>query len=294
MQLETSHVNAVEECVQSLVDSQSPSDIFKALLKGSQSAAPRGAIFLVRQGILKGWGSIGYDEDVARAQRTYRTDADQGWLGELVKDPDGAIRVRSSGGNPDFGQAAPSDSAGIAVRVRGRTIAVLMAERSSGETLWLPSTLGTLVAVAQLRLELDLALRKLKSGAPSIGPASPPEGDVAGTEPIVDSTLVEPATATEIDEVPEAAKEDAEVVVARRFAKLVATDIRLYNEDAVLQGRQDKDLADRLADQLGRGKETFLKRHGSMGSAAIEILHEAFVEVLAGGDAELLPVSILD
>jgi len=312
MQLETSYVSALEECVQSLVESQSPSDIFKILLKGSQSAAPRGAIFLVRQGIIKGWGSIGYDESVARAQRGYRTASDQGWLGELVTDPDGAIRIRSSGGNPDFGQAAPSDSAAIAVRVRGRTIAVLMAERSAGETLWLPSTLSMLVAVAQLRLELDLALRKLKSGAHVTDPApvsagvvesTPATGEHEAIEPVPGEETVplgsldlepEESIATEVDEVPEVAEEDAEVTAARRFAKLVATDIRLYNEDAVMTGRQEKDLAERLADQLGRGKSTFLKRHGAMGAAAVEILHEAYVEVLAAGDEEILPVSVLD
>ena len=277
MQLETTYVSALEESVQSLVESQSPSDIFKILLKGSQSAAPRGAIFLVRQGVIKGWGSIGYDEDVARAQRAYRTASDKGWLGELAADPDGAIRVRSSGGNPDFGQAAPSDSAAIAVRVRRRTIAVLMTERSAGETLWLPTTLSLLVAVSQLRLELDLALRKTKSGAPAAKPATIPADNVEATDPPVESvpTLREPETskpvpgaetvqlesldlepasssATEVVEVPEVAKEDVELAAARRFAKLVATDIRLYNEDAVMTGRKEKDLADRLADQLGR------------------------------------------
>ena len=77
MQIESSYVSTLEGCVQSLVESQSPSDIFKILLKGSQCAAPRGAIFLVRQGIIKGWGSIGYDESVAKGQRAYRTAADQ-------------------------------------------------------------------------------------------------------------------------------------------------------------------------------------------------------------------------
>lgn len=319
MQLETSYVSTLEECVQSLVESQSPSDIFKILLKGSQCAAPRGAIFLVRQGIIKGWSSIGYDENVARAQRAYRTAADQGWLGELVSDPDGTIRIRSSGGNPDFGQAASSDSAAIAVRVKGRTIAVLIAERSAGETMWLPSALSMFVAVAQLRLELDLALRKLRSGARPAAPAPASADSVESTGPVVMGSpatgkpeAVEPAataetvqivspdfdleasTSTEIDEVRETADEDAEVAVARRFAKLVATDIRLYNEDAVMLGRREKDLVDRLGDQIGRGKATFLKRHGAMGSAALEILHDAFVDVLAGGDEELLPVSVLD
>ena len=52
MQLETPYVSTLEECVQSLVESQSPSDIFKILLKGSQCAAPRGALFLDRKSVV--------------------------------------------------------------------------------------------------------------------------------------------------------------------------------------------------------------------------------------------------
>jgi hypothetical protein len=307
MQVGTSYVSTLEKCVQSLVESRSPSDIFKTLLRGSQCAAPRGAIFLVRQNTVKGWGSIGYDEPVAKAQRAFRTGAEHGWLGELIGDPVGEIRVRRAGGDPDFGQAAPSDSAAIAVRVKGRTIAVLMTERSADESPWLPDTLSLLVAVAQLRLELDLALRKLKTATagpqpvvPSMEPLPAPPAvsqaiSAGSVGPVLIDTPPRPQEGTaEIEALSEVAEENAEIIAARRFAKLVATDIRLYNEEAVMLGRREHDLADRLGDQLGRGRETFLKRHGGMGSAALEILHDAFVEVLAGGDSELLPVSVLD
>jgi len=314
MQLEASYVTALEQCVQSLVQSRSPSDIFKTLLRGSQSAAPRGAVFLVRQGVFKGWGSIGYDENVARTQRAYRAYATSGWLGELLSNAEAGMQVRASCGDPDFGQAAPSDSAAIAVRVKGRTIAVLTVERSAGETLWVPEGLQLIVAVAQLRLELDLALRKLKTIVPAADAPAP--AAVPAVEPIVeaaetdDESVVDPPptvevalefdndddeeTATEVAEVPDPGAENSELTAARRFAKLVATDIRLYNEEAVMTGRNEGDLADRLGEQIGRGKDTFLKRHGSMGSAAVKVLHEAFVQVLAAGDGDLLPESLFD
>ena len=52
-------------------------------------------------------------------------------LARRVSDPGAGIQIRASGGDPDFGQGAPSDSAAIAVRVKGRTIAVLTVERSA-------------------------------------------------------------------------------------------------------------------------------------------------------------------
>ena len=319
MQLEASYVTALEQCVQSLVESRSPSDIFKILLKGSQSAAPRGAVFLVRQGAIKGWGSIGYDENVARSQRGFRADATSGWLGELVSNPETGLQVRENSGDPDFGQAAPSDSAAIGVRVRGRTIAVLTAERSASDTLWVPEGLKLIVAVAQLRLELDLALRRLKNSppaatakpaepTPAAGPVvepdlAPPARTVGATPsaveppPVVEVALdfdADEESSTEVAEVPARGAENAELAAAKRFAKLVATDIRLYNEEAVMNGRREGDLAERLGEQIGRGKATFMKRHASMGSAAGKVLHEAFIEVLAAGDRDLLPESVLD
>ena len=82
--------------------------------------------------------------------------------------------------------------------------------------------------------------------------------------------------------------------MARRYARLVATDIRLYNEDAVMLGRRNGDLSDRIGEHLGRGKETFLRRHGDLGEAGLELLHEAYVQVLAGGDGALIPTSVLE
>ena len=88
--------------------------------------------------------------------------------------------------------------------------------------------------------------------------------------------------------------DDPELAAAQRFARLVATDIRLYNEEAVVLGRRNRDLAERLGEHLVRGRQTFLRRHGSLGPAGLHILHEAFVQVLAAGDGSLLPSSVLD
>ena len=45
---------------------------------------------------------------------------------------------------------------------------------------------------------------------------------------------------------------------------------------------------------MNRGKETFIERHGALGDEAVRLLREAYVEVLAGGDPELLPSSLFD
>jgi hypothetical protein len=157
--------------------------------------------------------------------------------------------------------------------------------------------------VAQLRLDLDLALRKLREGVAEPAAAAPP---LRSTEPRL-APFVDPlqrdssagATSSEATRgsapiVDTEAPEDPRVQAARRFARLVATDIKIYHEEAVVLGRQKGDLVARLGDQFARGKEVFLRRHPALGAQGLGILHEAFINVLADGESRLVPRSVLD
>jgi hypothetical protein len=116
--------------------------------------------------------------------------------------------------------------------------------------------------------------------APAPAPAPEPEPEA--------ETPTALAPAEEEAGVDDAAAENAP---AMRYARLIATDIRLYNEDAVVAGQKSGDLGTRLGEHLKRGKDTFVRRYGEMGPEGLEILHEAYVQVLAGGNADLLSAS---
>jgi hypothetical protein len=289
-----SSLHELETCVQSLADATRPAELFRRLLEGARLCAPRAAVFLVRQGEIKGWGCSGYDADTAAAQQAYSAGAEQGWLGALAARAETTVEHRrGAAGDPDFGQPASSESVAIAVRVRNRPIALLMAERSGSDQPWVPAFIGLLVRVAQMRLEMDLLQRKVAGAATAPTPA--PAATPAPATPLSDAPAAVAATGLDPAPEPQASPaESQETTAARRFAKLVATDIRLYNEEAVLLGRRNADLGERLGEHLTRGKETFLKRHGALGPSALEILHEAYVQVLAAGNEELLPVTVLD
>jgi len=273
----------MERVIRGLAAAERPAGVFRVVLDGARLAAPRVAVFLVRQGKIQGWGSLGYGNEIARRQRAFSIHATEGWLGAVASADTRGFDLRSGGGDPDFGQPLSADALAGAVRVKGKPIAVVLAERGQGGGPWLPEFLGALVTVAELRLELDLARKKLGVAAPSPVASSPPGATDAA--PRVTETDVEPAQV-----VPAGTQDGAqELEPARRYARLVATDIRLYNEEAVMLGRRNGDLVNRLGDNLDRGKETFLRRHGDLGPAGLDILHDAFVQVLAGGDAELLP-----
>jgi hypothetical protein len=268
----------------------SPSEVFKLLLEGARLGAPRAAVFLIRQGQIKGWGSVGYPPEVVQRQRSFTSPAEAGWLGGLASSHEATSALRAAAGqDPDFGQPPPDESVAYSVRVKQRAIALLLAERTGDEDPWFPSGLEMLVTVAQLRLDLDLLQRKLgvepaKTAPPRAEPIPPAASPAASpvSEPV---EAIPPETGAPTGPAGAPGADDPQYDAARRYARPVATDIRLYNEDG--------DLVDRLSGDLSRGKETFLKRHGDLGEVGLQILHDAYVQVLAGGDGELLPESVV-
>jgi hypothetical protein len=270
----------LERVFRGLATAERPAGVFKALLDGARLAAPRVAMFLVRQGRIQGWGSVGYGAEIAKRQRAWSSTATEGWLGRTASGASAALDHASGSGDPDFGQPLAADAIAGAIRVKGRTIAIVLAERPQGGSPWVPELLGALVPVAELRLELDLARKRLDGGAH----AGAEDAAAAPARARAEEAAIEPAKPAH-----STAGADPQLETARRYAKLVATDIRLYNEEAVMLGRRHGDLIDRLGDNLDRGKETFLRRHADLGPAGLDILHDAFVQVLAAGDAHLLP-----
>jgi len=268
MDAETLALEGLDQFAQELVEAETAPAVFQILLKAMPLTTPAGAVFLIRKGQLKGWNSFGYDEETAQRQRAFSMD---------------------SSAQPDFGQPAPSESKELTVTVKGRPIALLLAERPREAEPWFPHVLNLLVHVAQLRLELTLVAKKL-AGAGETASAPVVAAQPAVPAGVPESSGLSPAD----DETPAAASAGPELEAAGRFARLVATDIRLYNEESVVLGRRNGDLADRLGDQLTRGKDTFMRRHGDLGPTGLRILHEAYVQVLAGGEGSLLPASVVE
>jgi hypothetical protein len=75
---------------------------------------------------------------------------------------------------------------------------------------------------------------------------------------------------------------------ARRYARLVVSDIRLSHEPAVRLGREQRDLGERLRDQIERARETYLQRISPDVIARERLFDEELVQTLANGDASLL------
>jgi len=114
-------------------------------------------------------------------------------------------------------------------------------------------------------------------------------GDQARTEPLP-SSIGSPVPATpsgfdasQLTEADQKMHKDA-----KRFAKLLVSEIELYNKAKVADGRKNGDLYLRLKTDIDRSRQTFEKRFGKSLSKQFPYFHEELVRTLAANDSSVL------
>ena len=75
---------------------------------------------------------------------------------------------------------------------------------------------------------------------------------------------------------------------ARRFARLLVSEIKLYNERAVLEGREHANLYERLRDDIDRSRQMYEERIPQDVRASSNFFYEELVLILADGRPEVL------
>ncbi|MEA2206409.1 MAG: hypothetical protein QOE77_3185 [Blastocatellia bacterium] len=72
---------------------------------------------------------------------------------------------------------------------------------------------------------------------------------------------------------------------ARRFARLLVSEIKLYNEQKVKEGRSDGNIYDRLREDIDRSRQMYDKRVAPPVAARYDYFHQELVNTLAEGDS---------
>lgn len=72
---------------------------------------------------------------------------------------------------------------------------------------------------------------------------------------------------------------------ARRFARLLVSEIKLYNEQKVKEGRSEGDIYDRLREDIDRSRQMYDKRVAPPVAARYDYFHQELVNTLAEGDS---------
>lgn len=142
------------------------------------------------------------------------------------------------------------------------------------------------------------------SPSPRIEPPTEPKGDSALSPPPqsgptvgLSSTQVTPPTdlqgpgwAFTSGAEPSEARSESEHDEAQRLARLLVTEIKLYNEEAVEEGRRKADVYSRLQEDIDRSRQIFEDRIDPAVRSDNDYFKQALVRILAGGDPALLGI----
>jgi hypothetical protein len=264
------------EAVRTIDHEQSLSEILDALTSCAGREAARVGLLVAHGGELRGWRFIGFGPAFEVASTIVVGREESGIIAEAIRTGD-AISSDTSGplAAPAFA-ALPGGREGLAVPVTmsGDVIAVLYADQGTGgdterqpSTLTWPDAIEVMVRHAARCLEAATAIkavRVLTERPATITRPSPP-----------DTALAAPAS------------ENDEEEAARRYARLLVSEIKLYHEAEVVAGRRERDLGTRLGVEIARARALYEQRVPGFRDRA-DHFHDELVHTLANGDASLL------
>ena len=81
---------------------------------------------------------------------------------------------------------------------------------------------------------------------------------------------------------------DGVAAAARRTARLLVSEIRLFHEPAVNEGRRHRNLLSRLAPEIEKARQAYNEQVPAGVRAHTDYFHQELIKTLAGGDAALL------
>ncbi len=144
------------------------------------------------------------------------------------------------------------------------------------------------VAIPPVVTEQPVAVAQAESVISSSGPlSSPVSSSIAPSAPVISPAAAAPAPAA--DPFANLSPEDADIHrKAQRFARLLVDEIKLYNQAKVAEGRKNKDLYDRLRDDIEKSRITFQKRYGNSVAAGADYFSQEIVRSLAEDDVSIM------
>jgi multidrug resistance efflux pump len=262
--------------VRAIDEASSLTEALAATVRGAALESPRVALFIAHGATLQEWPVDGVPSVDAGPIRSDGREA--GFLADVLRRGE-ALSIDGTNGRsaPAFAGLSPGRRA-IAVPfvLGGRAVAVLYAdEGSDGQPLasWLETVqiLGrhaTSVVAALTAVRTARALRLIGgAAADGSGPMAPASMSMAGAS----------ANANE---------DDAQS--ARRYARLLVSEIKLYNEGALRMGRERRDILQRLKPEIERARRLYDERVAPTIHARDTYFQEELVQTLADGDRSLL------
>jgi hypothetical protein len=251
-------LEAVERLVASVRRIDAATTLRETLEVFAQSASletPRVAVLLIEGTSVRAFSQRGFDDIPASGPI-----AAGGVVEACVTHGQPAFTNDAAGLKAPGFAALPDDRAGFAapLRVGNRTVAVLYADDAiedahESPAAW-PEALELLARHTSTHLENLTAVRMRQD------------------EPVSTAGV-------QLDEREETSSEEA-----RKYARLLVSEIKLYNEDGVRLGRAHKDLGRRLESEIARARQAYYERVPESVTDRDRQFQAELVDTLAGGD----------
>ena len=138
-------------------------------------------------------------------------------------------------------------------------------------------------------------IRPVPPPAPPAPPAPSASGDdtapAAGTPEVrPPSDLQGPGWAFSGQRVQVPSGDDSLHEEARRLARLLVSEIKLYNEEQVEEGRRKRDIYERLREDIDRSRQMYEERVEPRLLKSTDYFYQELVRILAAGDAKALGI----
>lgn len=295
-------------------------EILRALLDAGSSYASRVALFVVKGGAATGWQGRGLGED--DAVKDFPLDMNSGPAAHAYQNRTVApanIAEMDRRFVKQFGGPENEQILVLPLVLKDKVAALLYADGGANGSLDAAS-LEVLVMATSAWLEVASLRKQVQkdSGegmgsmerAPAAAPVqtvssfsdpfaghSPKHVAKAAPEPAAEvvevaahaSAASAAASAPATDPFAGMSPEDADVHrKAQRFARLLVDEIKLYNQAKVAEGRRNRDLYDRLKEDIEKSRTTFQKRYGSTAAASGDYFQKEVLRSLAEDDLSVM------
>jgi hypothetical protein len=300
-------LRAVRDALQAISVAASQKEILEALLSAAAGCYSRAALFVMKKDGLRGWAGRGFDPESACGDRDVPrivlTTAGDHLLARAAQSKSLVIAGHEGPGEAviaALGGARPGEAGSMPILLRDRPVALLYGDDGGTggrpDALWL-EIIGRIGGLALANLAVEPPRRQAPD--PHRGEARPAAGEETGTtraaarpaDPEVQPLLADLADLPRREEADGGQPLSEEVrrwhQDARRFASLLISELLLYNEEAVIQGRRNRDLRQRLATEIERSRQAYASRVSPEIVRSTSFFDEELIRVLAEGDASL-------
>jgi chemotaxis protein histidine kinase CheA len=273
-QSELSRAARLADAIRNLDEARGLSEVLERLVQCSGHEVDRAAVLLVKGERLTGWRLAGFAPGGPSAKSIDLGVEEAGLAGAVLTSGVPASRPSDAADGPGLppfaGNAGDRHAMALPVRVGGEVVAVLYADaprvnEPSSDARW-PAILEVLARHASRVLE---AMTVQQAAGLSL-----PRPMARGSHTAVPGP------------VEQAGKGDEEA--ARRYARLLLSEIRMYHEPIVDAGRRSGDLMSRLQGEIERARKLYEARVPESVQARAEYFDQELVRTLAGGDRTLL------